>query len=75
MPAIFNGGYGGWCVTQNFESGPTKDHFSSNFWAKDCNCDFFCLRIFIIGINTQGGKINFTKKKKTGRYVELCIAM
>jgi hypothetical protein len=32
---IENGG-----VTHNFESGPPKDHFNSNFWAKDFDVIF-----------------------------------
>ena len=27
-------------VTHNFESGPPKDHFKSNFWAKDLDVIF-----------------------------------
>jgi hypothetical protein len=27
-------------ATHNFESGPLKDHFNSNFWAKDLDVIF-----------------------------------
>jgi hypothetical protein len=35
LKLIENGG-----VTHHFESGPPKDHFSSNFWAKDFDVIF-----------------------------------
>ena len=37
-------------VTNKFEGGPNKDHFSSNFWADDFDVIFFFI-ICPIGIN------------------------
>jgi hypothetical protein len=39
-----------WGVTHNVESGPTKDHFSSNFSADDFDMVFFLI-ICLIAIN------------------------
>jgi hypothetical protein len=47
---------------KNVESGPTKDHFSSNFSAADLHVIFFWVKIYIIDINKL-------KQKRTDRSV------
>ena len=58
--------YRKWCVTNNFESGPTKDHFRSNFYAVDIN-------VIPPPHMLNRYKLAELKKNNTGRYVTIKI--
>ena len=60
----------GGCVAYNFESGPIKDHLSSNFWSEDFNVIVFSHNMHI-WYNLAENNVT----EKIEKYVKLLIAV